>query len=258
MAGVLPSLHISCVNASGLLVGDGGPKASVWPDCGVGIGRPEHARQVRTTVELMRYWMIFLASFQKISKAAIAKWRDDMKNRGPAARWVKSRSIVGVDPQHHVNWADEEHFEQCLASVPLVPRAARLATAKELATRWNTGVDELDRDLPGVQLSRIVDASFQSVNLVLCRRFSCETFQDSKKLARGGLVTLIATLLLGRQALVLGMGTLCVHWTWIPRLNFVSSLIAWVLLISPSFCCRPGWLESPRMMGRLIDDRSLS
>ena len=37
------------------------------------------------------------------SKAAIAKWRDDMKNRGLAARWVKSRSIVGVDLQHHVN-----------------------------------------------------------------------------------------------------------------------------------------------------------
>ena len=94
------------------------------------------------------------------SKLAIAKWRDDMKNRGLAARWVKSRSIVGVDLQHHVNWADEDHFEQCLASVPLVPRATHLATAKELATRWNTGVDELDRDLPGVQLSRIVGCVF--------------------------------------------------------------------------------------------------
>ena len=47
------------------------------------------------------------------SKLAIAKWRDDMKN-GLAARWVKSRSIVGVDLQHHVNWAGEDHFEQCL------------------------------------------------------------------------------------------------------------------------------------------------
>ena len=102
------------------------------------------------------------------SKAAIAKWRDDMKNRGLAARWVKRRSIVGVDLQHHVNWADEDHFEQCLASVPLVPRATHLVTAKELATRWKTGVDELDRDLTGVQLSRIVDASLHSVNLVPC------------------------------------------------------------------------------------------
>ena len=80
------------------------------------------------------------------SEAAIARWKDDMKKRGLAARWVKSRSTVGVDLQHHVNWADENHFEQCLASVPLVPRAIHLATAKELATRWNTGVSELDRD----------------------------------------------------------------------------------------------------------------
>ena len=66
------------------------------------------------------------------SKLAIAKWRDDMKNRGLAARWVKSRSMVVVDLQPHVNWADEDHFEQCFASVPLVPRATHLATAKEL------------------------------------------------------------------------------------------------------------------------------
>ena len=88
-----------------------------------------------------------------------------------------------------MNWADEDHFEQCLASVPLVPRAIHLAIAKELATRWNAGVDELGEDLPGWQLSRIVDASFHSVNLVpfpapvtvgdlrpwagRCRRFSC-------------------------------------------------------------------------------------
>ena len=95
-----------------------------------------------------------------------------------------------------MNWTDEDHFEQCLASVPLVPRAIHLATAKELATRWNTGVDELDRDLLGVQLSRIVDASFHSVNLVPCPApvivgdlppglvsvddFHAETFQDSR------------------------------------------------------------------------------
>ena len=101
-----------------------------------------------------------------------------------------------VDLQHHVNWADDDHFEQCLASVPLVPRATHLATAKELATRWNTGVDELDRDVPGVQLSRMVDASFHSVNLVPCPApvtfgdlppvlasvdgFHAETFQDSR------------------------------------------------------------------------------
>ena len=105
------------------LVGDRGPKASVWPDCGVGIGRPEHARQARNTVELMRSWRRFLTSFLKNSKAAIAKWKDAMKDCGLAARWVKSRSIVGVDLQHNVNWAEENHFEQCLASGPLVPRA---------------------------------------------------------------------------------------------------------------------------------------
>ena len=75
------------------------------------------------------------------------------------------RSIVGVDLQHHVNWAEEDHFEQCVASVPLVPRATHLATAKELATRWKTGVDELDRDLPGRELWMRL---FHSVNLVPC------------------------------------------------------------------------------------------
>ena len=33
-----------------------------------------------------------------------------MKNCGLGARWVKSRSIVGCDLQHHVNCADEDHF----------------------------------------------------------------------------------------------------------------------------------------------------
>ena len=56
------------------------------------------------------------------------------------------------------------------------------------------------------------------------------------ELARGGLVTLIATLLLVRQALTLRLVTLCVRWTFSLRLCFVSSLIAWVLLISPG-----GW-----------------
>ena len=45
-----------------------------------------------------------------------------------------------------MNWANEDHFEQCFASVRLVPRATHLATAKELATRWNFEVDEMDRD----------------------------------------------------------------------------------------------------------------
>ena len=152
LVGFQPSLHVSCVNARGLLVGDRGPNASVWSDCGGGIGWPDHARKARTSAELMRSWRRFL-TFSENSKAAIAKWKGDMKKGGLAARWVKSRSIVGVDLQHHVNWADEDHFEQCIASVPLVPRATHLATAKELVTRWNTGVDELDRDLPGVQLS---------------------------------------------------------------------------------------------------------
>ena len=106
---------------------------------GIG-GKLEHARQVRTTV--CRADAI-LDEISRIlsgnSKAAVAWWKDDMKNRGLAARWVKSRSIVGVDHlQHHVKWADGNQFERCLASVPLVPRATHLATAKELATRWNT------------------------------------------------------------------------------------------------------------------------
>ena len=59
---------------------------------------------------------------------------------------------------------------------------------------WNTGVGELDRDFPGVQLSRIADAYSHSVNLVPCPApvtvgylppglvsvddFHAETFQD--------------------------------------------------------------------------------
>ena len=57
---------------------------------------------------------------------AIAKWKDVMKDCGLAAHWVKSISIVGVDLQHNVNWADVNRFEQCLASGPLVPRALEL------------------------------------------------------------------------------------------------------------------------------------
>ena len=60
---VLPSLRVSCPNARGLVVWDRGPKASVWPDCGVGIGRPEHARQARMMVEQMRSWRRFRAYF---------------------------------------------------------------------------------------------------------------------------------------------------------------------------------------------------
>ena len=74
-------------------------------------------------------------------KAAIAKWRDDMKNRGLAARWVKSRSIVGVDLQHHVNWADEDHFEYRSCHVPPIwqlPRSLRQDGILELMS-W-TGI----------------------------------------------------------------------------------------------------------------------
>ena len=266
-------LEGSAFRARGLLVGDGGPKASVWPECGVGVGRPEHARQARTTVGLMRYWRRFSASFCENSKAAIAKWNEDMKNRGLVAGWVKSRSIFGVDLQRHVNWADEDHFEQCLVSAPLVPRATHLAAAKELATRWNTGVDDLDRDLLGVQMSRIVDASFHSVNLVPCPApvtvgdlppglvsvddFHAETFQDSRIGPwRPGHIDRYAPD--GAPGLDAWDGTLFVLWTCILRPCFVSSLIAWIFLISPSFCCRPGWLAFPRMMGRLTGVRSLS
>ena len=52
--------------------------------------------------------------------------------------------------------------------------------------------------------------------LVSVDDFHAETFQDSR-IFRGGLVTLIATPLLERQALMLGMVTLCVHWTCSPR-----------------------------------------
>ena len=159
------------------------------------------------------------------SKLALAKWRDDMRNRGLASRWVKSRTIVGVDLQHHVNWTDEDDFEQCLASVPLVPCATHLETAKELATRWNTGVDELDGDVPGVQLSRIADASVHSVNLVPCPApvvvgdlppglvcvddFRAETCQDSRIGPwRPGHIDRLE-----RQALMLGMKTPCVRWS---------------------------------------------
>ena len=83
---VLPSFRVSCANVHGLLDGVRGPKASVWPDCGVGIGRPKHARQVG--VDDCRADAI-LEEISRIlsenSKLAIAKWRDDMKNRGLAA-----------------------------------------------------------------------------------------------------------------------------------------------------------------------------
>ena len=143
-----------------------------------------------------------------------------------------------------MKWAEEDHFEQCLASVPLVPRATHLATAEELATKWNTGVDELDRDLPGVQLSRIADASFQSVNhvpypvpvavgdlpprLASVDEFHAEAFQDSRigpwRPGHIDQCTWVSSL---------GLGTLFVLWTWILRPCFVSSLIAWALLSSP-------------------------
>ena len=140
--GVLPSLHVSCVSVHGLLVGDRVPKESVWPDCGVDTSRLEHARQGEDDCGADAILEEISRILSENSKAAIAMWKDDMKNRGLAARWVKSRSIVGVDLQHHVNLADEDHFEQCPASVPLVPRATHLAPAKELATRWNTGVGQ--------------------------------------------------------------------------------------------------------------------
>ena len=173
-----------------------------------------------------------------------------------------------------MDWTDEDHLEQSLASAPLAPRATHLATAKELATRWNTGVDELDRDLLGVQLSRIVDASFHSLNLVPCPApvtvgdlpsglvsvddFRAEAFQDSRigPWRPGHIDRYVHAGAPGLDA-----------WDGdsLHALDFQSKillselpLIAWVLLISRSFCCRPGWLEFSRMVGRLIGARSLS
>ena len=64
-AGVLPSLHVSCDSAHGLQVGDRVPKVSMWPVCGVDTGRLEHARQGRTTGDLMLSWRRFLAFSRK-------------------------------------------------------------------------------------------------------------------------------------------------------------------------------------------------
>ena len=264
---VLPSLHVSCANLRGLLDGDRGPKASVWPDCGVGIGKARARKTGEDDCGADAILEGISLILSENSKAAIAKWKDDMRNRGLATRWVKSRSLVGLDLQHHVNWVDEDHFEQCVASVPLVPRATHLATAKELVTRWNTGVDELDRDLPGVQLSRIVDASFHSANLVSCPApvTGMETFLVGwsvltifmlkrfriLELIRGGLVTLIATLLLDRQALMLGMATLFDLWTCILSFQLCELLDR---LSTSEFTKFPVLAR----VGPLIGDRSLS
>ena len=82
-------------------------------------------------------------------------------------------------------------------------------------------------------------------------RSSWSTFSLSLPAATNGFV---ANTLLESQ---IGIGT-----RWLTSVNwwkkismlpcslipcFVSSLI-WVPLISPSFCCRPGWLAFPRMM----------
>ena len=59
-----------------------------------------------------------------------------------------------------------------LSSVVLLYRSCRVPPMWRLLRGsrrdGNTGFNELDRDLLGVQLSRIVDASFHSVNLVPC------------------------------------------------------------------------------------------
>ena len=73
-----------------------------------------------------------------------------------------------------------------------------------------------------------------------------------RELARDGLVTLIATPLLVRQALTLGMETLCVDLDLQSEALLCELFDCLVLLISPSFCFRSGWLEFPRMMGRLM------
>ena len=191
--GVLPSLHVSCVNARGLRV------ARLW--------RGHRQARARKTGEDDCRADAILEEISRIlsdnSKAAIVKWKDDMKNRGLAARWVKSRPIVGVDLQHYVNRADKKHFEQCLAScrVQFIWRLQR--------SLRRDGIQELvSWDSLGVQLSRFADASFHSVNLVRCSApvtvgdlppglacvddFHNESFRILE-LAGGGLVTSIAT-----------------------------------------------------------------
>ena len=138
--------------------------------------------------------------------------------------------------------------------------ATHLATAKELATRWKTGVDELDRDLPGVQLSRIVDASFHSVNLVPCPApvnvgdlppglvsvddFHAETLQDSRIGGAPGLDAWDGDSL---RSLDLQSKTLLCE--LLDRLD---------TSVFTKFLLQAGWLEFPRMMGRLTGARSLS
>ena len=73
--GFLPSLHVICVNARGLLVGDRCPKASVW--------RRYWQARARQTGEDDCGADAILEEISRIlsenSKAAIAKWKDNMK-----------------------------------------------------------------------------------------------------------------------------------------------------------------------------------
>ena len=121
---------------------------------------------------------------------------------------------------------------------------------------------------------RILDASFHSVNLVPCPApvtvadlplglvcvddFHAEAFQDSRigpwrpghidRHAPDGAPGLDTWDGDSLRSLDLQSKTLLC----------VRSLIAWVPLISPCFCCRPGWLTFPRMMCRLIGVLSLT
>ena len=79
---------------------------SVWPDSDVDTGTRKTGEDDCTADAVLEEISHILS---ENSKAAVAKWKDDMKNRGLASRWVKRRSIVGVDLRHRVNWADEDH-----------------------------------------------------------------------------------------------------------------------------------------------------
>jgi len=96
---------------------------------------------------------------QQNTSIRLENWRQDMKMRGPASRWVKRRCQPRVELQATVNWspADEDvPDEDRLADIALDPAVQQAATAAELAVRWNVGILRYDRSCaPMPQISKI-------------------------------------------------------------------------------------------------------